>query len=99
MERIAARQHRYRAAAMFFDLRHGLADRAGPRHPAATDDLVGEAEMTLAAHHQRGAAHELARYRRQAGDAVLADADDGQPTLRRAVWALNSHGHAPSHPD
>ena len=44
-------------------------------------------------------AHQLLRHRRQARDAVLADADDGQPTLRRAVCALNSHGHAPSRSD
>ena len=54
VERIAARQHHDRPAAMLLDFRHRLADRAGPGEPAAADQRVGQAEMALAADHQLG---------------------------------------------
>ncbi len=84
VERIAARQHHDRPAAMLLDFRHRLADRAGPGEPAAADQPVGQAEMALAAHHQLGRGDQPLRHRREAVDAVLADADDGQPTRGRA---------------
>ena len=79
VERIAAGQHDDRPAAMLLDLRQGVADRARPGERAAADQRLGQAEVALAADHQLGRRHQLLRHRRQAFDAVLADADDGQP--------------------
>ena len=94
VERIAARQHGHRPAAMLLDFRQHVADRARPREPLTLDQRVRQGEMPLAAHDQLGVGHQPARDRREAVDAVLADADDGQPALRTAT-----HGHAPARPD
>ena len=94
MERIAARQHDDRPAAMLLDLGQRVADRARPGERAAADQRLGQAEMALAADHQLGRRHQLLRHRRQAFDAVLADADDGQPARARAACRVS---HARSH--
>ena len=54
VERIAARQHHDRPAAMLPDLRQGAGDRARPGEPAAVDQLARQIEMPLAADDQLG---------------------------------------------
>ena len=64
--------------------------RAAPRISGAAS-----AEMALAAEHDRRAAHEAARHRAEPVDAVLADADDGQPARAMRQSARQSDQQAP----
>ena len=80
VERIAARQHHDRPAAMLLDLRQrrrrsGSARRACGRGSGRS----ARREMALATDDKLGRGDQLLRHRREAFDAVLADADDGQP--------------------
>ena len=82
MERIAGSEHADLPAAMIGDLVGGAVERARPRPRRAANERRRETKMALAAEHDFGRADQPARRRAQAVDAVLADADDGQPARR-----------------
>ena len=82
VERVARGEHADLAAAMMQDFVGGGVERARPRPRRAANERRREAEMAPAAKHDFGRADQPARHRAQALDAVLADADDGQPARR-----------------
>ena len=81
-ERIAGRQHADRPAALLHHLADGALERARPRPHRPADERGRKLQMALAAEHDLGVRDQPARDRAQALDAVLADADDGQPAAR-----------------
>ena len=91
MERIARGEHADLAAAMMQHFVGGAVERARPRPRRAANERRREAEMAPAAEHDFGGADQPARHRAQALDAVLADADDGQPARRCGSVAARSH--------
>ena len=82
MERIARGEHADLPAAMTQHFVGGAIERARPRPRRAANERRRQAEMAPAAEHDFGRADQPARHRAQAFDAVLADADDGQPARR-----------------
>ncbi len=82
VERIARGEHADLPAAMAQHFVGGAIERARPRPRRAANERRREAKMPPAAEHDFGRADQPARHRAQALDAVLADADDGQPARR-----------------
>ncbi len=81
-ERIARGEHADRPPALLETSADRPIERARPRPHRAADQRAGQLKMALAAEHDLGVGDQPARDRRQALDAVLADADDGQPAAR-----------------
>ena len=81
-KRIARRQHADRTAALGHNLLHGAIERTRPGPRRALDDAARQLKMALAAEHDLRVGDQPSRHRGQPVDAVLADADDGQPAPR-----------------
>ena len=71
-----------------------LGDGARPGLELAARQAVGKGEMPLAADHQPGVADERARRWREPFGAVLADADDGEPSRLLTGRAHNATSSA-----
>ena len=69
-----------RLAAMGDNFRDRLSDGARPSLELAAREPIGQRQMALAADHQSGIGNERARRRREPFGAILADADDGEPS-------------------
>ena len=82
VKRIAGGEHADLPAAIAQHLVGRAVERARPRPRRAANERSGKAEVAPAAEHDLGGADQPARRRAQALDAVLADADDGQPARR-----------------
>ena len=91
---IAGGEHGDRLAAMGEDLRDGLGDGARPGLALAARQAVGKGQVPLAADHELGVADERTRRWREAFGAVLADADDGEPSRLLTVRAHNATSSA-----
>ena len=94
VERIARGEHADLPAAMAQHLVGRAVERARPRPRRAANERRRQAEMAPAAEHDFRRADQPARRRAQALDAVLADADDGQPARRCGSLALRAHQEA-----
>ena len=92
VERIARGEHADLPAAMMQHFVGGAVERARPRPRRAANERRRQAEVAPAAEHDFRRADQPARHRAQALDAVLADADDGQPARRCGSVALVASG-------
>jgi hypothetical protein len=81
-EGIAGGEHANVAAAQCRNLGNRAVERRRPWPRRTADQRRCQREMAPAAEHDLGAAHEAAGDRAEPIDAVLADADDGQPARR-----------------
>ncbi len=99
-ERVTRREHADWPAALGQDLVHGTIEWRRPRPRHAADQRGCQRQVPLAAEHDFGVADQAARHRSERINAILADADDGQPapqygTLRQKE--INTR-HASPHP-
>ena len=87
-ERISRSEHADLPLALSQDLVNGAIERRGPWARRATNQRDRQGQMPLAAEYYFGVSDQPARHRAEPINAILADADDGQPaprcgTLRR----------------
>src|SRR5215510_10323115 len=81
-ERVARCEHAYLPAALRQHLLDRALERASPRPRDAADERGGKNKMSLAAKHHLCRLDKASSDRRQSVDAVLADPDDRQPSMR-----------------
>ncbi len=90
MERVAARQHGHRPAAMLLDFRQHVADRTRPRDPLTLNQRVRQGEVPLAAHHQLGVGHQLGAQ----SASRPSTPSSPMPTMDSQRCGRLAHGHA-----
>lgn len=81
-ERIAGGEDAHGLATMREHLGNVAVEGAGPRPWSAPDERSGKSQVARSSEHERGGLNGFPRLSAQPRDAILADADDGQPGFR-----------------